>query len=181
MIYYKAIQVALKAHEHQFRKIDHVPYVAHPLEVGILLSKYGLSDETVVAGILHDTVEDTSLTLDDIRKQFGDTVAEYVDYCSETDKCDTWENRKIAYLERMENAPLEVLYIICADKLTNVDSFSKNLKEHGPAMWSRFNAGYESQKWYLSEALKRLERIKPHPLYDLLEAKIHALFDESTL
>lgn len=176
MVYAKAIQTALKAHEQQFRKIDASPYVIHPLEVGMLLSKYGLSDDIVIAGILHDTVEDTALTLSDIQMNFGETVAIYIDFSSEIDKCDSWENRKKDYLKRMEEAPLEVLYIICADKVSNTDSLLKNLREYGPQIWERFNAGIEKQKWYYSEALIKLERIKPHPLFDLLSQNIDALF-----
>ena len=176
MLYAKAIQMAIKAHERQVRKIDATPYVVHPLEVGLLLSKYGLSDDIVIAGILHDTVEDTALTLSDIRRDFGDTIAKYVDFSSEIDKCDSWENRKRDYLKRMEMAPLEVLYIICADKVSNTDSLLKNIDEFGPHIWERFNAGVEKQRWYYSEALIKLERIKPHPLYDLLSQNIDALF-----
>ena len=176
MIYAKAIQTALKAHEHQVRKIEATPYVIHPLEVGLLLSRYGLSDDIVIAGILHDTVEDTALTLSDIQKNFGETVAIYVDFCSETDKGDSWENRKENYLQRMEKAPLEVLYIICADKISNTESLLKNLSEYGPHIWERFNAGVEKQRWYYTEALIKLERIKSHPLYGLLVKNVDALF-----
>lgn len=176
MMYAKAIQTALKAHEHQVRKIDATPYVIHPLEVGMLLSKYGLSDDIVIAGILHDTVEDTALTLSDIEENFGETIAMYVDFCSEKDKCDSWENRKRDYLRRMEEAPLEALYVICADKVSNTESLLKNISEYGTDIWDRFNAGFEKQRWYYREALIKLERIKPHPLHDLLSQNIDALF-----
>ena len=59
-----AIKVALKAHRDQFRKGTDIPYITHPLTVGIMLAKAGCSDEVIAAGILHDTVEDTSISLD---------------------------------------------------------------------------------------------------------------------
>lgn len=74
----KAIEIARKAHEGQFRKTGE-PYIIHPLAVKKILEEWGMDEDTIIAGILHDTVEDTNLTLDDIRKKFGDSVAFLVD------------------------------------------------------------------------------------------------------
>ena len=74
----KAVEVATKAHEGQFRKSGE-PYISHPLAVKKILEEWGMDEDTIIAGILHDTVEDTNLTLDDIRKEFGETVAFLVD------------------------------------------------------------------------------------------------------
>ena len=69
-----AIEVAKKAHEGQLRKTGE-PYIIHPLAVKKILEEWGMDEDTVIAGVLHDTVEDTDLTLDDIRKEFGESVA----------------------------------------------------------------------------------------------------------
>ena len=74
----RAIAVAKQAHEGQFRKTGE-PYIIHPLAVKKILEEWGMDEDTVIAGVLHDTVEDTSLTLDDIRKEFGESVAFLVD------------------------------------------------------------------------------------------------------
>ena len=74
----RAVEVAKKAHEGQLRKTGE-PYIIHPLAVKKILEEWGMDEDTIIAGILHDTVEDTSLTLDDIRKEFGDSVAFLVD------------------------------------------------------------------------------------------------------
>ncbi len=74
----KAIEVAKVAHEGQFRKTGE-PYIIHPLAVKKILEEWGMDEDTIIAGILHDTIEDTNLTLDDIRKDFGETVAFLVD------------------------------------------------------------------------------------------------------
>ena len=74
----RAVEVAKKAHEGQFRKTGE-PYIVHPLAVKKILEEWGMDEDTIIAGILHDTVEDTNLTLDDIRKEFGESVAFLVD------------------------------------------------------------------------------------------------------
>ncbi|MBR2795678.1 bifunctional (p)ppGpp synthetase/guanosine-3',5'-bis(diphosphate) 3'-pyrophosphohydrolase [Candidatus Saccharibacteria bacterium] len=74
----KAIEVAKKAHEGQLRKTGE-PYIVHPLAVKKILEDWGMDEDTIIAGILHDTVEDTDLALDDIKKEFGESVAFLVD------------------------------------------------------------------------------------------------------
>lgn len=74
----KAVEVATKAHEGQFRKTGE-PYIVHPLAVKKILEEWGMDEDTIIAGILHDTVEDTGLTLNDIKKEFGESVAFLVD------------------------------------------------------------------------------------------------------
>ena len=73
-----AVAVATKAHEGQFRKTGE-PYIIHPLAVKKILEEWGMDEDTIIAGILHDTVEDTAITLDDIKKEFGESVAFLVD------------------------------------------------------------------------------------------------------
>lgn len=74
----RAVEMATKAHEGQFRKTGE-PYIIHPLAVKKILEEWGMDEDTVIAGILHDTVEDTDLTLNDIKKEFGPSVAFLVD------------------------------------------------------------------------------------------------------
>jgi GTP pyrophosphokinase len=74
----RAVEIATKAHEGQFRKTGE-PYIIHPLAVKKILEEWGMDEDTVIAGILHDTVEDTKLTLKDIKQEFGESVAFLVD------------------------------------------------------------------------------------------------------
>ena len=74
----KAIEMAKKAHEGQLRKTGE-PYIVHPLAVKKILEEWGMDEDTIIAGILHDTVEDTNLTLDEIKQEFGEPVAFLVD------------------------------------------------------------------------------------------------------
>ena len=74
----RAVEMARKAHEGQFRKTGE-PYIVHPLAVKKILEEWGMDEDTIIAGILHDTVEDTDLTLNDIKQEFGESVAFLVD------------------------------------------------------------------------------------------------------
>jgi (p)ppGpp synthase/HD superfamily hydrolase len=72
----KALQIASKGHLGQVRKNTDIPYITHPVAVGMILMKAGCRDELVAAGILHDTVEDTKLTLEDIETEFGPKIGD---------------------------------------------------------------------------------------------------------
>ena len=76
----KAVKIATKAHEGQFRKSGD-PYIVHPLAVMKILQDWHMDEDTIIAGVLHDTVEDTELTLKDIEAEFGENVAHLVDGC----------------------------------------------------------------------------------------------------
>lgn len=70
----KAVEIATQAHEGQLRRTGE-PYIIHPLAVKKILEEWGMDEDTVIAGILHDTVEDTNVTLEDIKNEFGESVA----------------------------------------------------------------------------------------------------------
>jgi len=175
----KAITVATTAHRNQFRKGTDIPYITHPFAVGMLLAQSQSDDNVIIAGILHDTVEDTSVTLEEIRALFGDEVATIVAGCSEPDKSLTWEERKKHTIAELRNAPLEVQLVACADKLHNVTSMLEDHTQIGDALWYRFNRGRDKQQWYFNELVKQLENseIGNHDLYIGLKQSISKLFD----
>lgn len=126
----QAIIFATKAHKGQLRKVSQSPFIIHPLAVGCKLADVGENEDVVVAGILHDTVEDTNVTLEDIRAEFGDDVAEIVDGCSE-DKALTWNERKVNTIDYLKNAPEKVCIVTCADKIHNLLVSVDGIKEEG--------------------------------------------------
>ncbi len=146
-----AIDVAEEAHHGQFRKGSGIPYISHPRAVARILSDAGCSEELVVAGILHDTVEDTPLTLEYIREKFGETVAKIVQGCSEPDKSLPWEQRKQYTVEFLKTAPLEVRTVTCADKLHNLMTIIADYEVMGDDVWDRFSRGRGAQEWYYRE------------------------------
>lgn len=112
------------------------------------MARTGCSEEVIAAGILHDTVEDTPVTLEQIKEEFGDYVMELVQGASEPDKSLSWEDRKKHTLEYLRTAPLDIKCMGCADKLHNAWSIIQDLQEHGESVWERFNRGKEQQLWY---------------------------------
>jgi (p)ppGpp synthase/HD superfamily hydrolase len=147
-ILFEAIDFAVQAHRGHYRKGTGIPYILHPLNVGRRLLELGCSLVVVVAGILHDTLEDTPTALEDIRTGFGEDVANLVSSVSEPDKSDTWENRKKHTLMTLESASEEVLLVAIADKIDNIQSIQRAIEWEGEAVWLRFNRPKEAQAWY---------------------------------
>lgn len=147
--YFEAIDFAEKAHWGQYRKGNRIPYIIHPLSVMEILIRNNAKEEVVIAGILHDVVEDTNYTLDDINEKFGDEVAKLVECASELEKNLPWEQRKqhtIDFLQTVKDK--DILYLICADKLHNVTSMKADYEKIGDELWTKFKHGREKQKWY---------------------------------
>ncbi len=128
-----AVEVATKAHEGQFRKTGE-PYIIHPLAVKKILEEWGMDEDTIIAGILHDTVEDTNLSLEDIRQLFGDTVAFLVDGVTKLSTARNGMRDIDTYLpETKDNFlrlmialgdDIRVLIIKLADRLHNIRTLS---------------------------------------------------------
>lgn len=146
---FDAIEFAARAHRGQFRKLTRVPYIVHPLAVAQALIGWGADEAVVVAGVLHDTVEDTDVTLADIDARFGPEVAALVAAVSEPDKALPWEARKEHTIAALRLGPLEALQLVCADKLDNLRSMRETLAAEGEeALWARFKRGRDAQRWY---------------------------------
>ena len=112
-----AVELASEAHKKQYRKGTDRPYIVHPMEVLQLLTEMQASEEIKVAGVLHDTVEDTAMTIEDIEEYFGSLVAGYVAFSTE-DKSKTWFERKKRTIEKSKNTPIEIKKLKLADKLS---------------------------------------------------------------
>ncbi len=145
---FQAIEFATKAHTGQFRKGTKVPYIVHPLGVAKILIEAGCSEDVAVAGILHDTVEDSSTKIDDIRRDFGEEVTRLVEGASEPNKSDTWENRKQHTIDILETAPMDAVYVSLADKLANIRDIRADYEKLGDDVFLRFNRPKEKQEWY---------------------------------
>src|SRR3954451_10545496 len=172
----KALQIAARAHVNQRRKGSDIPYIVHPAAVGMILMKAGYSDTLVAAGILHDTVEDTDLTLKDIEREFGAVISEIVEGCSEPDKSLSWDQRKQHTIEFLKSASSEIRVVACADKLHNIRSMIYDYEQYGEEIWSWFNAGKEKQKWYYSNIVESMKYVNSFPLAEELDEEVKRLF-----
>lgn len=145
----RAICFATERHAGQTRKGTNIPYILHPLEVMQILYFMRADTELLIAGVLHDTVEDTDTTPDEIRELFGNDAADLVAESSE-DKSRTWEERKQHTLDMLPSADFRVKQLILADKLSNLRSIAYDYRELGAKLWDRFHAPAEKQAWYYS-------------------------------
>lgn len=154
----RALRIAAAAHVGQVRKGSGVPYLTHPVQVAIILERCGFDDDRVfAAAILHDVVEDTTVTLAELATQFPAEVIEWVDALSErklneAGELRTWEERKREHLDHLAHVPVEARAIALADKLHNLEAMAYDIA-HGADIWSRFNAPRERLKWYYLEVI----------------------------
>jgi (p)ppGpp synthase/HD superfamily hydrolase len=180
----KAFEIAHKAHKNQKRKGSGAPFIVHPMEVSINLMKEKASENQILAALLHDTVEDTNITLKDIKKEFGNKIAIIVDALTEPEElrknnAETWKERKEHTIQFMKTSSKEIKLISCADKLANVRSSIEDQKNYGEKIWLRFKGGKKAQKWYMTEMLKSFkqgESIETTNIYQQLKKSVNKLF-----
>jgi len=138
----RAIALAVRAHDTQVRKGDgKLPYIVHPVTVALILSRFTSDEDTIIAGLLHDTIEDTLVTADEIEQAFGLKVRGIVVDVTEPDLPGlSWETRKARYLRHLQAAPRPSLLVAGADKIANLISLLAAQSTEGDSMWERFNA-----------------------------------------
>ncbi|MBU2437581.1 MAG: HD domain-containing protein [Acidobacteria bacterium] len=175
-----AVEMAAAAHRNQMRKFTDIPYITHPFGVAVLLLNYGYAEDLVIAGLLHDAVEDSSLAFDDIRRVFGSKVAGIVEGCSEPVKTDPWMVRKSLIIEVLREADMDTKIVACADKLHNVRSITSDYEDIGSRIWQRFNEGQNSQEWYYRRILESFasppNSLEDIPLFLELKKAVEELF-----
>ena len=145
------------------------------------LLKSGYDENVIAAALLHDTVEDTNATLEQIRKQFGTEIYELVSACTD-DQTESWEERKAHQIDAIKTVSTDILAIKCADKLHNISNTFEDYKISGDQIWERFNRGKEKQKWFyinLKDAFQRREDFNTNQLFVEFKSIVEKLFDEN--
>ena len=174
-----ALAFAARAHDGQRRKSTDVPYIVHPVGVMLALIECGETDpELLTAALLHDTVEDTGVTLAELRERFGTRIALIVEGCSEPNKNDTWEHRKQHTVAHLRTAPRDVALVSAADKLHNVRSMAADYSTMGERLWSRFKRGKPEIAWYYRSATDSLKasELREHEVVRKLDEAVKGLF-----
>lgn len=161
----RALDHAAVLHADQVRKYPgvRVPYMSHLAGVVSILARHGLPEHVQAAGALHDALEDTTATYDDLHARFGERVAQLVRLVSEEDKSLPWEERKQRYLERFPHEPWEAQAITLADKIDNLLSIVVCAREHGDP-WAQFKRGRAAQLERFDALLAVTQALPPHPL-----------------
>ena len=171
-----AIYYATKAHKGQTRKVEDVDMIFHPFTVGMILQRCGCDEDVVSAGILHDVVEDTPHTFEDIEKEFGRKVRDYVYDSSEPDKTLPWKERKIHTIEHIKNAPLGSKLIVACDKISNLEDALSNIEKYGED--KVINRNPEEQKWYYTSVYNScIEGVdENHPIFKRYKSVLERIF-----
>lgn len=151
----KAIKFAADAHDGMARKKDKTPYILHPLEAAVIVGSMTEDRDVICAAVLHDVVEDTDITIEEIEENFGSRVRALVQSETEDKRAElppesTWRIRKEESLEELANCgDRDVLILWLSDKLSNMRSFYRIWKTEGDSMWQSFNQKDPlQQKWY---------------------------------
>lgn len=175
----QALALAINAHKGQFRKGTQIPYILHPMEAAAIVGTMTTDEEIIAAAALHDVLEDTETTIEEVIVLFGKRVGNLVASESEDKREDlpaasTWKIRKQETLDHLKNAPIEVKMITLGDKLSNIRAIFRDYKAIGDELWQRFNQKDKNEHhWYYSsiaESLSELNCFQAYKEYcDLVE------------
>lgn len=167
-----ALVFAEEKHSGQHRKNTNLPYILHPMEVAVIAASLTDDEEVVAAALLHDTVEDGGASDEDLRRIFGDRVADLV--MSETedkrrgiDPGDSWIRRKTESIGKLRSAAdpgVRVLWL--SDKLSNMRSFRRQYESEGVGMWKRYHQSDPGmQEWYYREVANNMTGLESSDAY----------------
>ena len=160
----RAISFAARAHAGQVRKGTSTPYILHPLEAAVICATITDDAEVLSAAVLHDVVEDTDATIEQIEAEFGSRVAVLVANESEDKReglpsAETWRIRKEETIEHLEKVDDSAVKLVClGDKLSNMRAIHRDFEELGDALWERFNQKDPAQHaWYYRSLARTIE------------------------
>jgi (p)ppGpp synthase/HD superfamily hydrolase len=161
----QALQFAARRHHGQMRlETEPLPYITHPVSVALLLADADANEDTIIAGLLHDVIEDTSTTAEEITAAFGEKVTDYVLSVTEPKVGEdgerlTWKGRKETYLAQLALADQEAVLVSLADKIDNMETKLEAVAREGADFHTRWSQKPEEYIWFhgavLEEARKR--------------------------
>ena len=171
----EALVFATDKHKNQKRKGTDKPYIIHIYDVLEILLENGANEKQLIAGALHDTIEDTDATLQELAEKFGADIAEMVDILTEKKSLPYVERKRLQSL-RLASASREVKMIKCADCLANIRSTVKEIDQ--PNFWNRFNAPKSDIKRYYGDNIKAMSELSTLPMYQELKSLFGKVFEE---
>lgn len=181
----KAIVFAVKAHAFTERRGKGVPYIIHPMEAVAIVSTLTRDQELLAAAALHDVVEDTSVTVEDVEKEFGARVARLVAAESDVEmpgmsERESWHCRKQAAIDGLAAASLDAKMVALGDKLSNFRAIARDYAEKGDDLWSLFHVSDRSEhEWHYRGLARSLSQLKGTAAYDEFERLIDEVFGKS--
>jgi myo-inositol-1(or 4)-monophosphatase len=183
----RAIVFAVRAHAGTERRGKGFPYIVHPLEAVEIVATMTSDQELLAAAALHDTVEDTDVTLAQIRAEFGDRVAELVALESDephekNDSVDNWRARKQLALDRLKRASRDAKIVTLGDKLSNMRAIARDYAEQGDQLWNLFHAkNSKDHEWRYRELAEVLRELQDTFAYKEFEQLINNVFSPNSV
>ena len=180
----RAILFAVKAHAGTERRGKGFPYIVHPMEAMEIVATITPDQELLAAAALHDVVEDTDISADEIRSEFGDRIANLV--VAESDvfevgvsEEDSWHARKQAAIDRLAKAPYEAKIVAMGDKLSNMRAIARDYAVKGDELWKIFHAkDPKDHEWHYRGLAASLSELKDTFAYKEFVSLIDQVFDK---
>lgn len=181
----RAIVFAVKAHAGTERRGKGFPYIVHPMEAMEIVATMTPDQELLAAAALHDTVEDTNVTIEQIKAEFGARVASLVE--AESDVMvegvreeDSWHQRKQAAIDRLARAPREAKMVALGDKLSNMRAIARDYAMQGDKLWSLFHASDpKDHEWHYRGLADSLRELSGTFAFQEFESLINQVFSHT--
>ena len=178
----RAIIFAVKAHAGTERRGKGFPYIVHPMEAVEIVATMTPDQELLAAAALHDTVEDTDVTIEQIREEFGERIASLVASESDTfedgvSEEESWHKRKKAAIERLANASHDAKIVALGDKLSNMRAIARDYSVKGDAFWDLFHAkDPKDHEWHYRGLADSLRELSGTFAFEEFESLINQVF-----
>lgn len=177
----RAICFAVQAHAGLERKGKGFPYIVHPMEAMAIVATMTSDQELLAAAALHDTVEDTDVTVAELQELFGERVALLVAHESdvplEGDASDTWHDRKTFAINLLKGAERDVKVVAMGDKLSNMRAIARDYAVIGDEIWNLFNVKDKAEHaWHYHGLADALSDLSDTPAYQEFYALVKSVF-----
>ena len=182
----RAIVFAVHAHAGTERRGKGYPYIVHPMEAVEIVATMTADQELLAAAALHDTVEDTNVTVEQLKAEFGERIASLV--ADESDVMPegmseeaSWHQRKQAAIDRLSKASHDAKMVALGDKLSNMRAIARDYAEIGDALWNRFHAkDPKDHEWHYRGLAEALRELSDTFAYKEFEQLINQVFTHGT-
>lgn len=181
----RAIIFAVNAHHNTERRGKGFPYIVHPMEAVEIVATITPDQELLAAAALHDTIEDTDVTVEDIRREFGDRVAELVhaesdQFTEGVSEEDSWHDRKQAAIDRLRVAPHDAKIVAMGDKLSNMRAIWRDYQIKGDDLWQIFHVKDKaSHEWHYRGLADSLSELSDTFAYQEFVTLINDVFEHT--
>ena len=178
----RAIVFAVRAHAGTERRGKGFPYIVHPMEAVEIVATMTNDQELLAAAVLHDTVEDTDVTIEQIQAEFGDRVASFVVAESDEphqrpDSVENWHARKQAAIDRLARASHDAKMVALGDKLSNMRAIARDYAQQGDALWNLFHTkDRKEHEWHYRGLADSLRELHDTFAYQEFERLINQVF-----